>query len=192
MEQEQLVARRVEPNQVSEEVAALLAQEQVVGLLQGRMEFGPRALGNRSILADPGHPEMRDRINAMVKKREAFREAFAGFEVARVARFDARRRAKLLQNAGIIRNRLKVDAAVENAKRVLAIRGSHGSFAQWLDAHHPRTKDEWVKLFKKTFVFTGGEITGSFLLSIGYLPGAHDEWCPVYKKIARLRPRWMR
>jgi carbamoyltransferase len=37
------------------------------------MEFGPRALGNRSILADPGHPEMRDRINAMVKKREAFR-----------------------------------------------------------------------------------------------------------------------
>ena len=40
---------------------------------RGRMEFGPRALGNRSILADPGHPEMRDRINAMVKKREAFR-----------------------------------------------------------------------------------------------------------------------
>ena len=55
------------------------------------MEYGPRALGNRSILADPGHPEMRDRINAMVKKREAFRpfapacsveEAHRWFEVA--------------------------------------------------------------------------------------------------------------
>ena len=85
-------------------------------------------------------------------------------------------------DAGIIRNRLKIDAAIENAKRIIALRKSHGSFAAWLDAHHPRTKDEWVKLFKKTFVFTGGEITGSFLLSIGYLPGAHDESCPVYKR----------
>jgi DNA-3-methyladenine glycosylase I len=118
----------------------------------------------------------------ILKKREAFHEAFAGFDVARVARFDARRRARLLENPGIIRNRLKVDAAVENARRILALRRTHGSFAAWLDAHHPRTKDEWVKLFRKTFVFTGGEITGSFLLSTGYLAGAHEEWCPVYEK----------
>ncbi len=52
----------------------------------------------------------------ILKKREAFREAFDDFQLERVARYDARRRAKLLQNAGIIRNRLKVDAAVENAK----------------------------------------------------------------------------
>lgn len=56
-----------------EAAAACIAQGEVVGWYQGRMEFGPRALGHRSILADPGHPEMRDRINAMVKMREAFR-----------------------------------------------------------------------------------------------------------------------
>lgn len=119
----------------------------------------------------------------ILKKRGAFREAFAEFDVAKVARFDARRKARLLENAGIIRNRAKIDAAIENAKRILALQKSHGSFTAWLDAHHPREKDEWVKLFKKTFVFTGGEITGSFLLSIGLLPGAHETWCPVYRKI---------
>lgn len=126
----------------------------------------------------------------ILRKRAAFREAFDNFSLERVARYDARRRAKLLSNAGIIRNRLKVDAAVENAKRILALRETHGSFAQWLDAHHPRTKDEWVKLFKKTFVFTGGEITGSFLLSTGYLEGAHEVSCPVHARIAKLRPPW--
>jgi DNA-3-methyladenine glycosylase I len=119
----------------------------------------------------------------ILKKREAFREAFDDFRLERVAKFDARRRAKLLKNPGIIRNRLKVDAAVENAKRILALRRTHGSFAEWLDAHHPRDKGEWVKLFRKTFVFTGGEITGSFLLSTGYLEGAHETWCPVYARI---------
>ena len=115
----------------------------------------------------------------ILKKREAFREAYAGFAVEKVARFDARKRARLLANAGIIRNRLKVDAAIENAKRILGIRRTHGSFGQWLDAHHPRSREAWVKLFRETFVFTGGEITSSFLLSTGYLAGAHDETCPV-------------
>jgi len=123
----------------------------------------------------------------ILKKRDAFRDAFADFEVARVARM---RPERLLKNAGIIRNRLKVEAAITNAKRVLELRKSHGSFGAWLDAHHPRSKDEWVKLFKKTFVFTGGEITGSFLLSTGYLRGAHEEWCPVYAKIMKAKPRW--
>lgn len=53
--------------------AQLIADGRVLAWSRGRMEFGPRALGNRSILADPGHPQMRDRINSMVKKREAFR-----------------------------------------------------------------------------------------------------------------------
>jgi carbamoyltransferase len=53
--------------------ARLIADGRVLGWYRGRMEFGPRALGHRSILADPSHPEMRDRINAMVKMREAFR-----------------------------------------------------------------------------------------------------------------------
>jgi carbamoyltransferase len=55
------------------EAARLIAEGRVLGWYRGRMEFGPRALGHRSIIADPGHPEMRNRINAMVKMREAFR-----------------------------------------------------------------------------------------------------------------------
>jgi len=55
------------------QVAERLSRGQIIGLFQGRMEYGPRALGNRSILADPRDPTMRDKINALVKKREAFR-----------------------------------------------------------------------------------------------------------------------
>ncbi len=121
----------------------------------------------------------------ILKKREAFRDAYAGFDVTRVARFTARDRQRLMKNEGIIRNRLKIDAAVENAKRISAL---GQPFAGWLEAHHPRSKEEWVKLFKKTFVFTGGEITGSFLISIGYLPGAHEKSCPVHKRLASPGP----
>ncbi len=128
----------------------------------------------------------------MLKKREGFRRAFHGFEVDRVARFGKRQEARLLADAGIIRNRLKVAAVIENAKRIRRLRESHGSFAAWLAAHHPLPKDEWIKLFKETFVFTGGEITGEFLMSIGYLKGAHRESCPVFKRIAKLSPPWMR
>jgi DNA-3-methyladenine glycosylase I len=121
----------------------------------------------------------------ILKKRDAFRRAYAGFDIDRVRRMKPER---LLRDEGIIRNRLKIAAAIENARRIKNL----GSFASWLDAQDARSKEEWVKLFKRTFVFTGGEITGSFLISIGFLPGAHDESCPVYRRIARLRPRWMR
>ncbi len=65
--------RWVPQEHVAQAVAARLAKGQVAGWFQGRMEFGPRALGNRSILADPRDPAMRDRVNAKVKRREAFR-----------------------------------------------------------------------------------------------------------------------
>lgn len=127
----------------------------------------------------------------MLRKREAFRKAFRGFDVAKVARFTDKDRARLLADEGIIRNRLKVDAAIENARRICGLADSHGSFAAWLAAHHPLAKAEWVKLFKKTFKFTGGEIVGEFLMSTGYLPGAHHERCPVHRRLLRLKPPWM-
>jgi len=127
----------------------------------------------------------------MLKKREGFHGAYAGFEVDRVAAFDDDDVARLLADAGIIRNRLKVAAAIENAKRLQAIRESHGSFASWIAAHHPLPKEDWVKLFRKTFKFMGGEIVGEFLMSIGYLPGTHREDCPVFARIAKLSPPWM-
>jgi DNA-3-methyladenine glycosylase I len=128
----------------------------------------------------------------ILKKREAFRRAYGGFDPAVVAAYGARDRKRLLGDAGIIRNRLKVDAAIANAQRILELRKSHGSFAGWLAAHHPRSKEEWVKFFKQTFRFTGGEIVNEFLISIGYLPGAHVESCPVYRSILKRRPPWSR
>ena len=128
----------------------------------------------------------------MLKKRANFHAAYEGYDLDRVAAYGARERTRLLADAGIIRNRLKVDAVIENARRVRALRDSHGGFAAWIEAQHPLPKDDWVKLFKKTFKFTGGEITGEFLMSIGYLPGAHRADCPVAIEIAGLGPAWMR
>jgi DNA-3-methyladenine glycosylase I len=127
----------------------------------------------------------------VLRKRLAFQRAFDGFDPEIVARYGETERARLLQDASIIRNRLKVDAVIENARRLLEIRTTHGSFADWLDKHHPRSEQEWVKLFKNTFRFTGGEIVREFLLSTGYLPGAHAEDCPVYRRIAALDPPWL-
>ena len=126
----------------------------------------------------------------MLKKRAAFQRAYHGFDIDRVARYGEKDRARLLAEAGIVRNRLKVNAAIENARRLQAIRASHGSFAAWIAAHHPRAKEEWIKLFRKTFTFMGGEVVGEFLMSIGYLPGAHAEDCPVYRRILKLDPPW--
>ena len=126
----------------------------------------------------------------ILKKRDGFRKAYDGFSVERVAAYGDADRTRLLADAGIIRNRLKVDAAIHNAGRVLELAAEHGSFGAWLDSHHPLEKNDWVKLFKKTFRFTGGEITGEFLLSTGYLPGAHHPACPVYPHIVARSPRW--
>jgi DNA-3-methyladenine glycosylase I len=127
----------------------------------------------------------------MLKKREGFRTAYSDFVVDEVAAYGEEDRARLLDDPGIIRNRLKVNAGIENARTILAMRDSHGGFAAWLSANHPLRKPDWVKLFKKTFKFTGGEITGEFLMSVGYLPFSHREDCPVFKQIALLNPPWM-
>lgn len=126
----------------------------------------------------------------ILRKREAFRRAYDEFDVERVAAYGEADRERLLGDARIVRNRLKVNAAVENARRVLRLREEFGSFKGWLDRHHPRAKEEWVKLFKQTFLFTGGEIVGEFLMSTGYLPGAHRPGCPVYEKVLAERPPW--
>lgn len=128
----------------------------------------------------------------ILKRKDEFQRAYEGFDVDRLAAYGEADVARLLGDAGVIRNRLKVRAAVENAHRIQGLRGEFGSFRGWLDAHHPRPLEEWTKLFKKTFVFTGGEIVKEFLLSTGYLPGAHEADCPVYARIAALRPAWMR
>lgn len=126
----------------------------------------------------------------ILKKEASFRKAYHNFDIRKVAAYKEKDVARLLDDAGIIRNRLKVNAAIENARTILDLQKEFGSFEKWLEHHHPKTKEEWVKLFKKTFRFTGGEIVNEFLMSIGFLRGAHDESCPVHKTILKQKPMW--
>ncbi|MCE8017880.1 DNA-3-methyladenine glycosylase I [Halomonas sp. MCCC 1A17488] len=126
----------------------------------------------------------------VLKKRDAFRRAFDRFDIDRVAAFGDTDRARLLADAGIIRNRLKIEAVIHNASVIQALREEYGSFAGWLDHHHPLPLADWVKLFRRTFRFTGPEIVGEFLMSTGYLPGAHRDDCPVHQRILACRPAW--
>lgn len=126
----------------------------------------------------------------ILKKEKNFRKAYDEFHIKKIAGYGEADRERLMTDPGIIRNRLKINAAIENAKTIMVLQKEYGSFEKWLESGHPKTKDEWVKLFKKTFRFTGGEIVNEFLMSIGYLPGAHEKDCPVYKKILKSDPRW--
>ncbi len=127
----------------------------------------------------------------ILKKADHFRSAYSQFDVDIIATYGEADRTRLLSDPGIIRNRLKVNAAIENARRIQGLRSEYGSFKGWLDDHHPQTLENWTKLFKQNFIFTGGEIVKEFLMSTGYLPGAHTPGCPIYKKVASLRPAWM-
>ena len=127
----------------------------------------------------------------ILKKKGNFFKAFDDFNIDKVARYTDKRKEKLMQDAGIIRNRLKIEATIHNAKCIKAIQKEFGSFKNWLDKNHPKIKEEWVKLFKQTFRFTGGEIVNEFLMSTGYLPGAHSETCTVYKKVLKQNPKWL-
>ncbi len=127
----------------------------------------------------------------ILKRRDGFREAYEGFDIDRIAGYGDKDQARLLADPGVIRNRLKVAAAIANARRLVAIRKQHGSFTAWLEVHHPLEKADWVKLFRATFKFTGPEIVGEFLMSTGYLPGAHRPDCPVYGQIEKLDPPFL-
>ncbi len=129
--------------------------------------------------------------DTILKKKANFFKAYDDFEIKKVAAYKEKQIERLLNDAGIIRNRLKVNAAIENAKTIVELQKEFGSFKNWIDTNHPLTKEEWVKLFKKHFKFTGGEIVNEFLMSTGYLAGAHTEACAVFHKIKRLKPMWM-
>ena len=127
----------------------------------------------------------------IINKKDNFRKAYSNFDLSKVANYTQKDRERLLGDAGIIRNKLKVNAAIYNANQILVLQKEFGSFKEWLDTHHPKPKEAWVKLFKKTFKFTGGEITNEFLMSTGYLKGAHIETCPIYKKTLASEPAWL-
>ena len=128
----------------------------------------------------------------ILKKQANFRKAYHNFHIKKVAAYKEKDIQRLMNDAGIIRNRLKINAAIANATTIISLQKEFGSFKQWLQFHHPNTRVGWTALFKKTFRFTGGEIVNEFLLSTGYLPGAHHEGCAVYKKIINASPAWLK
>jgi DNA-3-methyladenine glycosylase I len=105
--------------------------------------------------------------STILHKREGYRQAFAGFDVERVARFGDRDVERLLADPGIVRNRLKVTAAIENARGVLAVREERGSLADYL----------WE--------FVGGSpIVGRFR-ELGAIPAETDESRAMSKDLKR-------
>ena len=128
----------------------------------------------------------------ILKKRPTTVEAFDNFDVDKVAAYKKRDINRLLKNPGIIRNRRKVEAIINNAAVIIEMRETHGGFAKWLKKNHPLAHKDWVKLFRKHFAFTGPEVVNEFLMGTGYLPGAHSKKCPIYKKISAKNPPWMK
>lgn len=123
----------------------------------------------------------------ILNKKDNFRKAYDNWDIKKVAAYGEEDVERLKNDSGIIRNRLKIAAAIHNAQQIVKLQEEHGSFMNWLDKNHPLTREEWVKLFKKTFKFTGGEITNEFLTSSGYLEGAHIEGCAVHAKLLSLK-----
>jgi DNA-3-methyladenine glycosylase I len=127
----------------------------------------------------------------ILNKRKYFELAFDAWNIERIANYGEADRERLVTDATIIRNKLKINAAIHNAQQVVQIQAESGSFKNWLDQNHPKSKEEWVVLFKTRFKFVGGEIVNEFLMGTGYLPGAHDETCPIFDRIKVMNPKWM-
>lgn len=129
--------------------------------------------------------------HTILVKEKNFRKAYHNFDIKKVAKYGEKDFTRLMNDSGIIRNRLKINAAIHNAQMLLAIQKEFGSFRKWLDMEDGKLKVEggkngdikaqWLKLFKKNFKFVGGEIVGEFLMSIDMLPGSHGRECKKYR-----------
>ncbi|MEP6569200.1 MAG: DNA-3-methyladenine glycosylase I [Acidobacteriota bacterium] len=136
----------------------------------------------------------------ILNKREGYRAAFSDFDASRVARYDERKRAQLLLNAGIIRNRLKIAAAIQNAKGFLAIGKEFGSFDRYIWQFvagipirrkrgqglltHTEESDALSKdLRKRGFKFVGTTICYSFMQAVG-LVNDHNHSCFRYRELS--------
>jgi len=123
----------------------------------------------------------------ILMKEKAFRKAYHNFDIKKVAKYNEKDIDRLMNDASIIRNRLKINAAIYNAQQLMSLQKEFGSFYLWLKGESDRLqvvgysnetlKKEWVKLFKMNFKFVGGEIVSEFLMSINLLPGAHGKEC---------------
>jgi DNA-3-methyladenine glycosylase I len=138
----------------------------------------------------------------ILRKREGYRLAFAGFDVERVARFGRRDVERLLADRGIVRNRLKIESAVENARRTLAVQDEHGSLASYLweliggrpllgrwkrlgeiPAETAESRALSKDLKRRGFRFVGPTVCYSFMQAAG-LVNDHVTGCFRYSELA--------
>ena len=138
--------------------------------------------------------------STVLRKRANYRKAFAGFDPVKVARFDARRRAALMRDPGIVRNRQKIEATVANARQVLAVQAEHGSLAAylWQFVDGEPIVNRWTRrgrvpaetaesramskaLAKRGFRFVGPTICYAFMQATGMV-NDHITTCFRYSK----------
>lgn len=141
--------------------------------------------------------------STILKKREGYRRAFAGFDPEKVARFDARRRAALLLDEGIVRHRLKIEAATLNARAFLAVQEEFGSFDRYVwsfvdgaPIQHDLTQQSQIPvrtdesdalsrdLKQRGFKFVGTTICYAFMQATGMV-NDHLVSCPRHRVCAR-------
>ena len=120
----------------------------------------------------------------ILNKQDNFRTAFSNFDIKKIADYDKPDISRLLANSGIVRNKLKINALIFNARKIVELQKEYGSFKSWLKIKNDCNLNltNWVALFKENFKFTGNEITKEFLTSTGYIKGAHIETCPILDK----------
>ena len=120
----------------------------------------------------------------ILNKQDNFRTAFSNFNIKKIADYGKSDITRLLSNSGIVRNKLKINAVIFNARKIVELQKEYGSFKSWLKIKNDCNLNltNWVALFKENFKFTGNEITKEFLTSTGYIKGAHIEACPILDK----------
>ena len=137
-------------------------------------------------------PSKKAKSNKFAKKKKAAWCKKYGHTAQQIANYKKKDIERLLQDKGIIRNKLKINAIIYNAQKVITLQQKYGSFKKWLDQNSKLNLELWIKLFKNTFKFTGNEITKEFLISTSYLYGAHTSKCKTYNIIIKKEPIWNR
>ncbi|MAW08763.1 MAG: DNA-3-methyladenine glycosylase I [Flavobacteriaceae bacterium] len=129
--------------------------------------------------------------DTVLKKEKAIKDAYRDYSFFKIAEFNNSDIQRILNDNKVIRMKSKIEAIIYNAKKIISVTEKHNSFKNFLDMHHPLTMSGWLSVFKNEFKFVGKEICKEFLMSTGYIKGAHEKSCPIYKKVIREKPMWL-
>jgi DNA-3-methyladenine glycosylase I len=119
--------------------------------------------------------------DTILAKRENYRKAFDGFDFVKIARYDPKKKKALLSNAGIVRNRAKIEATVVNARCFIALRKEFGSFSRYVRGFTD-AKSLSKDLKKRGFNFVGPTIMYAFMQAVGMV-NDHEKTCFRYKEL---------